>query len=252
MTKSVKKSPREGIEDTRLRGREKQEQIFLWLAEYHYSTISIMSKFLGVSSNSQWHFFNRLIEAGLLRKIDVPTVREKVFLLTRDGKELACELTEKALDYVSEPSKVSVATVRHNLCVQLAVLERLKPGTAHTFEKHLTFTDKDKLPDAVLEYEGRLTALEIELSHKRTNRIYRAFYDHIRAMKDKHYFNVEYVFSSTSLRNNYKAKFDAAEWPVVERKDGRLRQTEKTFSPDSVASLRERFSFVVQNFDVKD
>lgn len=251
MSKNSKKSPRIGIDDTRLRGREKQEKVFLWLAEYHYSTISIMSKALGVNSVGQWAFFKRLIDAGLLRKIEVPTVKEKLFLMTRDGRELACELTEKALDYVTEPSKVSVPIVRHNLCVQLAILERLKPGINHTFEKHLSFTDKDKLPDALLENDGRATALEIELSHKRTNRVYRAFFDHIRGMKDKHYFDVEYVFSSTSLRNNYKAKFDAIEWPVIERKDGRLRQSDKTFKPDSVAGLRERFSFVVQDFDAK-
>ena len=251
MSDTVKKSPRIGIGDTRLRGREKLEKVFLWLSEYHYSTITIMSKALGVNSVGQWAFFKRLLDAGLLRKIDVPTVREKVFLMTRDGVGLACELTEKALDYNTEPSKVSVSTVRHNLCLQLAVLERLKPGTVHTFEKHLKFTDKDKLPDALLDNDGHVTALEVELSHKRTNRVYRAFYDHIRAMKDKHYYDVEYVFSSVSLRNNYKAKFDAKEWPVIERKDGRLRQSEKTFSPDSVAGLRDRFSFVVQNFDVK-
>lgn len=243
------KSPRGGFADTRKRGEEKREQVYIWLAEYHYSTTSILARVLGVDSVGQWAFFKGMIDAGLLRKIDIPTVREKVFLLTRDGKEFAAGVTEKALKYATEPGRIPVSMVRHNLCVQLAVLERLTPGMKHTFEKHLDFTDRDKLPDAVLDDGQHKIALEIELSHKRNLRIYRAFYDHIAAMKHGHYQSVEYVFSSSSLRDNYQKKFAAVEWPVVERKNGRLRQTDRVFKPDEIEGLRERFLFSVQNFD---
>ena len=251
MSKKVTRSPREGIADTRLRGDEKRKLVLLWLAEYQYSTLSIMAEVLGVTSTSQWPFFNRLIAGGIVRRIGVETVRGKLFLLTPVGRELAAEFTEKALDVLTEPNRVTVSTVRHNLCVQWAVLARLQPGMNHTFEKHLKFADKDKVPDALLEHNGRLTALEIELSHKRTNRVYRAFYDHINAMKDKQYFNVEYVFSNVALRNNYQAKFDEKEWPIIERRKGQLIQSERVFQPDSMAGLRDRFTFVVQDFDAK-
>lgn len=251
MTANAEKSFRSGIENPHLRGQEKRREILLWLAEYQYSTITIMSQFLGLNSAGQWAFFNRLIDTGLLHRFGVPTVGEKIFLLTREGKELAAGLTEKALNCITEPARIPVATVRHNLCVQRAVLERLKKnmGTEHTFERHLYFTDRDKLPDALLTFDGQSTALEIELSHKNTNRIFRAFFDHIKAMQGKYYYDVEYVFCNETLCQNYLKKFNQKEWPRVERSDGRLRQTGMTFEPDTVPSLKDRFRFVVQDFD---
>jgi hypothetical protein len=129
-----------------------------------------MSRFLGLNSAGQWSFFNRLIKDGLVYRTNVATIKEKVFLLTRDGGELAGILAGgEKINYLTDERRIRVGTFLHNLCVQLAVIKRLKDGMNHNFEKQLYFTDRDKLPDALLTLGDHSTALEIELSHKNTN-----------------------------------------------------------------------------------
>nr|WP_320116419.1 hypothetical protein [uncultured Desulfuromonas sp.] len=231
------------------RGQEKVEKILLWLVEYQYSTSKILSDVLAVNPDGQRSFFSGLVKQGILQKTAVPTVREGLYLLTVEGKKMAEMVTEKALVYRTEPSRISVAIVRHNLAVQKAVLARLSDGIQHTFERFLDFADRDKLPDAVLKDGHIKTALEVELSHKKTARIFRAFLDHVNAIKANHYHIVEYVFPSTTLRDNYRKKFDAEQWPIIEKRGGLYRESGKIFEPDSIGNLRERFQFSVQSFD---
>lgn len=251
MSETTAKKSVYGSKDRRKRGREKIDDVVRWVAEYRYSTVQILSRMLGVNPGGQGAFFKRLVDQGILQRVSAPRVNAMIYLLTQEGKQMAWGMEEKYDSYRTEPSKITFSVVNHNLCMQLAVLERLKTGMVHTCDRYLYFTDRDKLPDVLLEFEGKKTALEIELEPKNINRVYRAFYDHINAMRNGHYDRVEYVFSTATLCNRYKAKFDASEWPKVERKAGKLRQAEGVFEPDKIKGLRERFTFVVQNFDSK-
>jgi len=238
-----------GIKNKHERRDEKLEMILLWLVEYHYSTNKILCDFLGVNHRGQGAFFKKLVDVGILNSTRIFTINGYVYSLTDEGRGLAERFCGEVFDYKTNMTRISPNTVYHNLACQKAVLSRLKDGTKHTFEKHLDFTTKDKLPDVLLEHEGVKTALEIELSRKNNDRVYRAFFDHLKAMQEGHYHKVEYIFPSAVLRDNYKAKFDSSEWPIIEKKGSFFRRTGKTFEPDTVRNLRERFLFSVQNFD---
>ncbi len=241
-----KQSPRGEFACTLKRGREKQDSVLLWLAEFHYSTATLLAQSLGVDPNGQRHFFKKLLDQGLLRAIHIPTVRERIFLLNPLGRQLARELTEKAVDYATEPSKVNASLVRHNLSVQIAVLRRKNPENTFVFERHLDFTTKDKLPDALM-IEGEMkTALEVELTHKKNARVFRGFFDHLKLIKMGHYQKVEYIFGTKTLCENYLEKFNRGKWPVYEKRNYSLIDTGKVFMPDSVPGLRERFVFTAE------
>jgi len=232
------------------RGLEKEKKILFWLAEYQYSTVKIMSNFLGVQYAGQGTFFKRLRDKGFIQKVKIHTVPESVFLLTSLGKHMADIYSGDEIKCITSPKRIAAATVPHSLCVQKAIVKKLyeNAGMEHTFERYLYFDSKCKLPDALLKVGSRSTALEVEMSHKNTNRVFKAFFDHIDAIKAKHYHTVEYVFPDSVLRNNYQSKFDQKEWPVVKKSGGRLVRNGETFSPDTIKTLRERFKFVTQDF----
>jgi hypothetical protein len=68
-----------------------------------------MSQYLGLSSVGQWPFFNRLIKVGLVYKTNVATIKEKVFLLTREGGELAGILADGEKTRPTYHEKIMIA-----------------------------------------------------------------------------------------------------------------------------------------------
>jgi hypothetical protein len=232
---------RDGIPDTLARGREKTEQVLLWLTEFHYSTIPLLSRRLTGKALGQSAFINRLVERRIVRHTNVPTYRSRLYLLTPHGRELARTLTSKAIRYSTEPSKVNPSTVVHNLSVQLAVLRRAANNDSIESERHLSITGLRKLPDALLHQS---LALEVELTHKSDARIYRGFFDYYRALRDGLFQNVEYVFPNATLCAYYRKRFCADTWPIFEydRRTFRLRDTHKALNVDS--SRRAQFRLV--------
>jgi hypothetical protein len=249
MVHDFQKDRFKGIKNKHERRDEKLKKILLWLVEYHYSTNKILCDFLGVNHRGQGAFFKRLVDENILYSTRIFTINGYVYSLTDDGRSLAERYLARDIDYKTNINRISPTTVYHNLACQKAVLARLREGVVHTFEKHLDFTSKDKLPDVLIEDGGIKTALEIELTRKNNDRVFRAFMDHVNAIKQEYYHVVEYIFPNGVLRDNYQAKFDLAEWPIIEKKGSFYRRTDKVFEPDSIGNLRERFKFSVQNFD---
>lgn len=213
------------------RGQEKTETVLMWLAEFHYSTPSVLSKRLAVNANGQRAFFGKLVSNDIVRVVSVPTIRERLFLLTPNGRELARAITEKAVEYKTEPSKVTSSNVKHNLSIQLAVINRLANADNIFSERHLNFTDRKRLPDALIISGEICLAIEAELVHKNDARIYRGFYNHLAAIKKKTYTNVEYIFPSETLCNYYYKRFCEPLWPVFEySQSGRLIKTKRDFN----------------------
>lgn len=246
MNKSIDISPFAGG-DRRARGKEKIENILLWLVEFHYSTPSILSKMLHVKVRGQGAFFRRLLNQGLIRQVPIPMLSERLLMLTPFGKERAAMLTEKALDYVTEPSKIALSNVVHTLSVQAAVIHRYEPGVIVISERHLPYDDRSKLPDAVIVSGGIATALEVELTHKKIARIYRGFIDHAKAVKHGSYARVEYIFPSQSLCANYSGKFESESWPIVKYSAAqKLVKTGKVFSPHTDPHFRHSFKFTTE------
>lgn len=240
------------------RSTEKLNAVLLWLSEFGYSTQSIMSARLGVDPRGQIAFYSRLVKQGYLKTVNVTVIRESLYVMTPYGKDIACGLTESAVTYCTESSRIRSSLVVHSLSVQMAVVRRVKTSdAAFQGERALGSRFKGKkAPDALVELNGERIAIEAELSYKSIQRIYTGFLSHAKSVfKDKEYGKVVYVFPNALICKSYENKFLEPEWPLYKRdKHGKLKAVKnvetkenKTVPVDNQTGFRESFEFVVED-----
>lgn len=234
--------------DKRARAREKREFVLCWLAEFHYSTRRVLAQALGLQALGQGGFFQRLEKANLIRIASVPTISERLILLSPNGLEHARALTAHALVYGTDASKINSSTVIHTLSVQIAALRMQRDIHKITHERHLDFASRVKLPDAIIDVDASKTGLEVELTHKNNARIYRGFIDSLQNIKEGQYERVRYVFDRRLLMDHYLKLFKEPSWPVYERepKSHRLFQVIRNGSPFRIDSTDPRIQSIFE------
>lgn len=233
-------------QNKRERGEEKKKIIFEWICLFHYSNQSILMELLGLKHPNNSTYFKKLDDAGLLQRLTLPTLRNQVFLLSRNSLSLLTGYQYSG-QYSTDPRRVSASLARHNLAVQRAIITRRHLWTEVIPERLLKERGK-KVPDAILIKDGIKTALEIELTLKTKNKIYLAFTDHARAYRDGIYKHVVYVFDDVRMRDTYQAIFDEESWPVFRFNQAKKRYVEDTekFNPKLLPGFRESVRFEVE------
>ena len=68
----------------------------------------------------------KLKERQCIRGVEVPVVREEVYILTPAGVTFSAEFSDKPLNYHTQPSRINIGRLRHDLNVQIAILNRIK------------------------------------------------------------------------------------------------------------------------------
>ena len=229
---------------------EKCQFVVQWLLEFNYSTARVLSHALGLQRASQSRFFVSLRKSRLVQVVQVPFLFEQVYFLSRQGKEMAAMLSDKAERYRMTRTKVLSSMVRHNLSVQCAVISRSALTLPFDFRGELDLDLPNlKRPDAIISHGTRFVALEVELTQKTLPRIFLGFQTHLENMKAGHYDTVEYIFPDQALQRRYEARFATPDWPLytssvrgtitpLKGKDGKP----KTARAD-VPQIQERFQF---------
>lgn len=203
-----------GGKSSKNRGTEKIKLVINWLYEFDFSTRQILCELLGLDGHrGQGGFFKKLLDDGLIELMPSPLIRHHVYRLTDAGRELAYMNVAEDSQHARRRA-VSPAVQIHDLTVQQAALRR-KDGLLNAIsERHISTGTAGKVPDALLIYETHRVALEVELSHKNSARVYYNFLCHLRNINNDEYTHVEYVFPNQVLADNYKAKFLAPSWPI--------------------------------------
>jgi len=95
------------------------------------------------------------------------------------------------------------------------VIHRLDDVEKVEPEKALQALRAIRLPDAILTMKNDTrVALEVELNHKSTARVYHIFLAHLRNIRKGHYNRVLYLFPNDRLANVYREKFMEPRWPI--------------------------------------
>lgn len=235
------------------RADEKKVTILKWLYQFNVSTQRLMSELLHVDERGQYQFFARLRKSGLVETTQHEALgREQLYRLTSEGIADAARHHGYA---VMRPPHISHQVLMHDLTVQAAVIRRLylaggeggalAPLIDYVSERNNGAPLNGKKPDALLTYENYTLALELELSHKNSARVFYNYLSHLKNIRDGHYNAVAYVFTSPKLCELYEQKFHLPEWPVYSvGKMNRLVRTPTAFTlkPDH----RRFFSFSVE------
>ena len=201
---------------------------------------------LGLEHFTNSAYFKRLVDKGLLKRVEVPTLRRPVLMLTSNGLSML-EGVPEAAQYHLDDRRIAASLARHSLAVQRAVLARRAAWT-HVVPERLIRERGKKVPDALMVGPEGTTALEIELTYKTTMKVYLGLADHARALRDGRYQRVEYIFADAVMRAHYQRMFDEKKWPVYRwnEKTRHYDLDKEMFVPDRMTGLRDSVTFTVE------
>lgn len=201
-------------EGARERGKEKMERVILWLGLFDYSDRKTLASMLGVNERGQHAFFSKLEKSGFVVTDRAPGISTKIYSLGEAGYELAGMLLPE-MELKRRRRLPSWVSLVHSFSIQAAVVHRLDDIEKVQPEKALQALRAVRLPDAILTMrdESRI-ALEVELNHKSTARIYHIFLSHLRNIRKGHYNRVVYLFPNDALAKVYREKFMEPRWPI--------------------------------------
>lgn len=196
------------------RGTEKELETLRWLYFWDFSSRSLLAQRLGYANErGQGAFFKRLAQKGLIAELPTIVVRHGLYQLTPDGRAIAAAHWHQG-DLVAPRARLSPAMQLHDLTAQQFVIRHGGPFSDFVTERYLLDGGRHKAPDVILTYPTERVAIEVELSHKNTARLYYGFWQHLTNIRDGLYSRVRYVFTNAALCENYRKKCLAPEWPV--------------------------------------
>jgi hypothetical protein len=205
------------------RSREKVEAVVRWLGWFDYSDRETIAAMLGVAKDGQSAFFKRLEGSGFIVTESAPGIRRTVYSLGDSGFEYALMLLPE-LDLKRRRRLPSWVSLIHTFSVQAAIIARLEKIESIRPEKTLKHLRAVRLPDAILTMkDGSIIAIEVELNHKSTSRVYSIFLSHLKNIRAEHYQRVVYLFPADGLCNLYREKYDQPNWPIYRSSPGSAR-----------------------------
>ncbi len=230
------------------RGKEKMESVIRWLAWFDYSDRETLADMLGVDANGQSAFFKRLEVSGFVQVEIAPGIRRRIYGLGEAGYEYALMLLPE-LDLKRRRRLPSWVSLVHSFSVQAAIIRRLPEIESIRPEKTLKHLRTVRLPDAILTMKnGGKIALEVELNHKSSPRVFNIFLSHLKNIRAEHYDRVLYVFPGEALCRLYREKFDLSVWPIYRMREGSTRlvlETNRNFDASQVHASN-LFAFTVE------
>ena len=173
-------------------------------------------------------------------------------MLSSEGKARGAMLSEKAERYWLSPSKVVMSTTVHSFSIQKAIAERWDVSLPFNFqsERFIEHIHQQKRPDALVDDDGQVVALEVELTQKSSSRIFLGYRNHLEGLKAELYHRVLYMFPTEGLKKSYEKRFNQEMWPMFLRdKNGKVRQEVRDgelLEAKIGGGARSRFEFVVQ------
>lgn len=196
------------------RGQQKITDVIRWLGWFDYSDRATLAAMLGVSKDGQSAFFKRLEASGFVTIDQAPGIRKAIYTLGDAGFEYASMLLPE-LELKRRRRLPAWVTLIHSFSVQAAVVARMSDVASIKPEKALKYLRAIRLPDAILTLkDGTQVALEVELNHKSSARVYSIYLSHLKNIRNNHYDRVVYLFPNHGLCELYRDKFVQPVWPI--------------------------------------
>lgn len=202
------------------RSRDKVESVIRWLGWFDYSDKETIADMLGVARNGQGAFFKKLEASGFITAEKAPGIRRVIYGLGDAGFEFAQMLLPE-LELKRRRRLPAWVSLIHSLSIQVAIINRLHDIQAIRPERTLKHLRAVRLPDAIITMnDGKMVALEVELNHKNTARVYNVFLSHLKNIHNENYQKVIFIFPNDALRRLYREKFDQPIWPIYRQRPG--------------------------------
>lgn len=199
-------------ESPRARGEAKKRRVLLWLLRWGYSSADIIRQVAGQKNNG---YALRLVRANLLREVKTNgRIPAKLYVLTRDGLELAIRYSDSALHYPEiDPVKINQGQMGHYLKAQSVTVNAIRQGTIADYKTERMFSEGkvgEKRSDVIwVTKDLRNIGVEIELSGKWNRALDQFVYRLTNAISGKSNQSVQIseaaiITESESIRARYK------------------------------------------------
>ncbi|MDQ3234065.1 MAG: hypothetical protein M3Q07_19835 [Pseudobdellovibrionaceae bacterium] len=209
---------------------EKVRIVLLWLAEFRFSTLEILSKRLGLELSTSRSFFLDLIRENVLDIFENPHTRGvRYVMIGAAGREILSARYGVSNVRCKAGSLATYTSIIHDLAIQELVLAKIGDFSEVIWDQNIA-EHCGKRPDALVKYpKGYWLALEFERVRKNKPRIYTEFQSHVEAIRKGLYAGIYYVFFDPKLKGLYKAHFDEVQWPtyVHDRKQAKFRLSDE-------------------------
>jgi len=228
---------------------EKLRLVLDWLLEFQFSSVDLLARRLGLTSQSSYRFFRSLLDDQIIQYFkSVYTHQVRYLMITKARVDVLQVAGRDVANAHTQPSRLNrYAHLMHDLAVQRAVLKRLDHYDEVIWDKHINIPEQYEKPDALLHSPKHYwVALEYERWRKEDKRIYLSFMNHARALIKRHYSGVYYLFDRESDLVFYQTLFAAQAWPeyTYHRQTGNITPTGTHFQPDAIECLRDCFLFI--------
>lgn len=186
-------------------------------------------KLTGINTNTIYSNLRKLAKNKLISKVAIP-LKTNLFMITQTGSEWCGRIS---LGYRTNQKVPNMAILRHTLIVNEMIIyyqelfkeqknETLKITTERELlaekigqgkrEKRMT----DTVPDFVFErYTKNKTAIEVELTRKRPDRLQKKLRRYREQVKQGIYFNVCYCYDDEAVARLVKRYGDKVGLPVI-------------------------------------
>jgi hypothetical protein len=233
-------------ESPRARGEAKKRRVLIWLLRWGYSSADIIRQVAGQNKNG---YALSLVRASLLREVKtVGRIPTKLYVLTRDGLEIAIRHSDSALHYPEiDPVKINQGQMGHYLKAQSVTINAIKQGKIADYKTERMFAEGkagEKRSDVIWVTKNlRNIGVEIELSGKWNRALDQFVYRLMNALSGKsnqavQIYEAAIVTESESIRTRYKKAMEPGATINIWEKNpsrGTWETKKKLAVPDSLS-----------------
>jgi len=228
---------------------DKRRLVLDWLREFRFSTREVLAQRLQSTVKGTYQLLHDLRHQGLIQEFrSIYTNQTRFLTLSKPGFEILRQAGRDVPRAVVPTHRLSrYASILHDLAVQQAVVKRLHHYTDVIWAQQIQIPDHFEKPDALLRTpKGYWVAIDYERYRKDQKRVYLSFFNHTRALINRHYSGVYYLFDREDVLAFYQALFTKSEWREYHdnRQTGKITATGKIFKPDSIKNLPNCFAFI--------
>ncbi len=176
---------------------EKRQQLLSWLVDFTWTTPAIAGEVMGLKTRAGINKTLKQFESmDLIKSKSLQLGNSKNFrivgitpngLLWCDGKN------NNFKNPCFDVERVALSTINHRLDIQRCRLKVLRHNELIWLAENNLPTDLDYRPDAIIHFEDRIVALELERTAKTRKRYQQIIVQHLRQIKQGHYDQVHYV-----------------------------------------------------------
>ena len=223
-----------------------------WLLAFRLSSVELLTQRLGLSKRGIYRLLRELERTDYIQNfVNIFTGSKRLVMLTQTG---ATYLEQKEGRDVSKAVTKSYRLNRyshilHDLAIQKAAVKRTNGYTELIPDHQINLPEPFHRPDLLMRNSKDFwIAFEYERTRKEIKRIYIAFYNHVRAIINKHYHAVYFLFDREHDRDFYHELSLATEWPRYRfnRSSGKITTRDEPFIPDEYTNLRKCYLFIYE------